>query len=198
MANPLMVLAHAVAEHGAENGVHAEPTAFGLNVSWYVAAAMTVLILFAILAQRRTRSLVPVSTVRLLKSRKQLEEARGLRAEAEALRKEYSDKIANAERDAAAMIDHARQEAEAIVAKAEEDTTTVIARRERMASEKIEAAERTAVAELRATTAAAATRAARGLIAKKPLRRCGQGSGEPGDRLHLNPQLWRWQPGGAR
>ena len=45
--------------------------------------------------------------------RQQLDEAKALRSAAEALRKEYADKIAGAEKDAAAMIEHARTEAEA-------------------------------------------------------------------------------------
>ncbi|MCJ2181353.1 hypothetical protein MTR62_01330 [Novosphingobium sp. 1949] len=95
----------------------------------------------------------------------QLEEAKTLRAEAEALRKEYADKIAGAEKDAAAMLDHARNEANAIIAKAEADTADVIVRREKMAQDKIKAAELAAVADLRMQAADAATAAARGLIA---------------------------------
>nr|WP_236554938.1 hypothetical protein [Novosphingobium sp. 9U] len=94
----------------------------------------------------------------------QLEQAKSLRAEAEALRQEYADKIANAEKDAASVIEHARHEAEAIVAKAEADTTEVIARREKMAQDKIGAAERSAVADLRTKAARAAAEAAKGLI----------------------------------
>ena len=97
--------------------------------------------------------------------RKQLEEAKSLRAEAEALRKEYADRIANAEKEAAAMLDHARSEAEAIVAKAEADTTDVIGRREKMAEAKIAAAELGAVTDLRNRAAAAAAAAAASLIA---------------------------------
>ena len=87
------------------------------------------------------------------------------RPEAEALRKEYADKIANAEKDAAAMLDHARHEAESIVAKAEVDTTETIARREKMAQDKIAAAELAAVTDLRNQAAAAAAAAAKRLIA---------------------------------
>jgi|GEM_PF-1424756 len=94
----------------------------------------------------------------------QLEEAKILRTEAEALRKEYADKIAGAEKDAAALIEHARHEAETIVAKAQADTTDVIARREKMAQDKIGAVERAAVTELRQQAAAAAAAAASGLI----------------------------------
>jgi F-type H+-transporting ATPase subunit b len=142
----------------------AEPVAFGImGPGVWVALSMSVLIgimLWLKVPARITgnldKSIAEIS--------KQLGEAKSLRAEAEALRKEYADKIASAEKDAAAMLEHARHEAEAIVAKAEADTTEVIARRERMAEDKIGAAERTAVADLRAKAAAAAATAAGGLI----------------------------------
>jgi F-type H+-transporting ATPase subunit b len=168
MANLLTLLAVATeygadaAEHGA---AHADPVAFGfIGPGLWVSLAMTVLILVALwlgVPKMLTSSL----DASIAEIRKQLDEAKALRAEAEALRKEYADKIANAEKDAAAMLEHARHEAEAIVAKAETDTTTVIARREKMAEDKIAAAERGAVAELRAKAADAAAAAARGLIA---------------------------------
>lgn len=162
MANPLLILAEAAAEHGA----HAEPVAFGMTPPMWVAASMAFLLAVAIYLK------VPGKITSGLDSsiseiRKQLDEAKTLRAEAEALRAEYAAKIANAEKDAAAMLEHARHEAEAIVAKAEADTTAVIARREKMASDKIEAAERAAIDELRARAAVAAASAARSLIAGK-------------------------------
>jgi F-type H+-transporting ATPase subunit b len=162
MANVLTLLS-AAAEHGAE---HAEPLALGLApASWIVAASMTVLILVA-LYLGVPKMLTGALDTGIAEIRKQLDEAKALRAEAEALRKEYADKIANAEKDAAAMLEHAKHEAEAIVAKAEADTTAVIARREKMAEDKIAAAERGAIAELRAKAAEAAATAARGLIAQ--------------------------------
>lgn len=165
MANSLLLLAHAAAATAGEHGAaHAEPTAFGLNPAWYVAAAMTTLILFAIFGAKAHKTVGSGLDSSIAEIRKQLEEARSLRAEAEALRKEYADKIASAEKDAEAMLAHARTEADAIVAKAEADTGDVILRRERMASEKIAAAERAAIEDLRARAADAATQAARGLI----------------------------------
>ncbi len=142
----------------------AEPTAFGLAPGIWVALAMMVLIGVALWQK------VPAMVTRGLDAsiaeiRKQLDEAKALRAEAEALRAEYAAKIANAEKDAAAMLDHAHHEAQAIIAKAEAGTTEMIARREKMAADKIEAAERSAVAELRGRAAQAATMAARTLIA---------------------------------
>ncbi len=162
----LMSLLAAAAEHAAEHGAHAEPLALGFApASWIVAAAMTVLILVG-LWLGVPKILTSGLDASIAEIRKQLDEAKALRAEAEALRKEYADKIANAERDAAAMLEHARHEAEAIVAKAETDATAVISRREKMAEDKIAAAERGAVAELRAKAAEAAATAARGLIAQ--------------------------------
>ncbi|MXP32626.1 hypothetical protein GRI94_12420 [Erythrobacter jejuensis] len=99
--------------------------------------------------------------------REQLDEAKKLRAEAEALRDEYSTKIANAEKDAEAMIENARHEAEALVEKAEADSKALIERRKRMAEDKIAAAERDAIDEVRATAARAAATASRKLIAEK-------------------------------
>lgn len=162
MAN-LLTLLSAAAEHGAE---HAEPMAFGfITPGMWVAGSMTVLILVALFLGV-PKMLTGALDTGIAEIKKQLDEAKVLRAEAEALRKEYADKIANAEKDAAAMLEHARHEAEAIVAKAEVDTTAVIARREKMAEDKIAAAERGAIAELRAKAAEAAASAARGLIAQ--------------------------------
>ena len=135
----------------------AEPSSLGLTPPMWVAASMAVLIvigLFLKLPSVLTRGL----DAGIAEIREQLEEARSLRVEAEALRQEYAAKIAGAEKDAAAMLDHARHEASTIVAKAEADTAAMIGRREKMATDKIEAAE------LGAKTAEAATSAARGLI----------------------------------
>ncbi|SFG33140.1 F-type H+-transporting ATPase subunit b [Novosphingobium sp. CF614] len=158
MANLLPLLA-AAAEHGAE----AEPAALGLAPGAWVALSMIVLLAVAVW-KKAPAMLTGMLDSSIAEIRKELDEARTLRAEAEALRKEYADKIANAEKDVAAMLEHAKHEAEAIVAKAEANTTDVIARREKMAQDKIAAAERAAIADLRAKAASAAAVAARGLI----------------------------------
>ena len=166
MANPLLILAQAAAEHGVAGAeLHAEPAAFGLNPVAWVALSMAALIAIAIW-KKVPGMLTSGLDASIAEIKKQLDEAKSLRAEAEKLRAEYAGKIANAEKDAAAMLDHARHEAEAIVAKAEADTTAVIGRREKMAEDKIAAAERGAIAELQAKAATAAAEAARSLIAK--------------------------------
>jgi len=145
----------------------AEPAAFGvLPAPWIVAAAMAVLLLIALFLK------VPSAAAKGLDSsiaeiKKQLDEAKALRADAEKLRAEYATRIAGAEAEAAAMVGHAKGEAQAIIAKAEADTAATIARREKIASDKIEAAQRAAIAELREKAAQAATSAAQGLIASQ-------------------------------
>lgn len=163
----LAILAAGAAEAAGEHGGHetAEPLMLGFATApQIVAASMAVLILVALVLK------VPSVLTKgldgsIAEIRKQLDEAKALRAEADKLRAEYAARIAGAEKEAAQLVEHAKHEAQAIIAKAEADTTAVIARREKIAGDKIEAAERAAVAELQAKTAAAAAAAARGLIA---------------------------------
>ncbi|MET1754586.1 hypothetical protein ABVV53_03810 [Novosphingobium sp. RD2P27] len=161
------------AEHGipAENGVHAgvethhaEPLLLGVAPPVaVVSASMLVLILIA-LWKGAHKMVTGGLDAKINEIKAQLAEAKVLRSEAEALRREYADKIANAEKDATSMIEHARHEAQAIVAKAETDTRDLIARREKMAEDRIGAAELAALAEVRAKAALAATGAAQDLI----------------------------------
>ncbi|RPF70619.1 F0F1 ATP synthase subunit B family protein [Aurantiacibacter spongiae] len=144
--------------------VHAEPELLGYAPFQWVSVAMAVLLLIAFVYAKVHRSLAGGLDARIAAIRENLDEAKALRAEAEALREEYAGKIADAEKDAEAMLDNARREADSIVAKAEDDTTAMIARRERMAQDKIASAERQAVAELRAKAADASTAAAARLI----------------------------------
>ena len=99
--------------HGA---AHPQPELWGLAPFQVVALAMAVLI--AIMLWKKVPQMV-VSGLdnKIAAIRQQLDEARQLRAEAEALRQEYQTKIANAEKDAAAMLDTARWEF-AVAAKA--------------------------------------------------------------------------------
>lgn len=145
----------------------AEPLLFGaIPPVMIVSAAMLVLI--GIMLWKKVPAMITSGLdSQIAAIRAQLDEARALRAEAEQMRAEYAARIASAEKDAAAMLDHARHEAEAIVARAEASTAEVIARREKMASDKIAAAEHAAVAELRQRAVSAATVAATQLIAAR-------------------------------
>ena len=159
----LAAAAHTVAHEGAE---HAEPTAFGIAPGGYVALAMIVVILIMLWAGV-PRIIAGMLDQRIAGIRQQLDEAKALRAEAEALRDEYARKAAAAEGDIEAMRASAERNAAEIVEKAKADAAAMIARHQSAAAEKIAAAERGAVAELRAKAASAAATAARQLIADK-------------------------------
>lgn len=159
MADILTLLAS-----GAEG--HAEPSVLGLDSYQWVALAMTVLI--AVFVWKKVPGLITGGLdAKIAEIRSQLEEAKTLRAEAEALRDEYAAKIASAEKDAEAMMASAREEADAIFTRAETDSETMVARRQRMAEDKIAAAERAAIAEVKARAVTAAAAASRKLIAER-------------------------------
>ena len=159
MFDLLAVAAHEAAEH-------AEPTAFGIAPGGYVALAM--IVVFAIMLWAGVpRIIAGILDQRIAGIRQQLEDAKALRAEAAALRDEYIQKAADAEKDIEAMRASAERNAAEIVEKAKADAAAMIERHKAAASEKIAAAERTAVADLRAKAATAATAAARELIADK-------------------------------
>ncbi len=162
--------AHAVT--AAEGGVgptgthHPDPSIFGLDATVWVSIAMTAFIL--ILVWKKVPGLITRGLDNQIAAiRNRLDEAKALRAEAEALRDEYARKIAGAEAQAQAMLAHADEEAKAVLAKAEADATELTARRARMAEDKIAAAERAAIQAVRAKAADAATRAAAAIIAEK-------------------------------
>lgn len=158
MADILMLLAA-----GAE--AHAEPGVLGLDSYQWVSLAMAVLI--AVFIWKKVPGIITGGLdAKIVAIRAALDEAKTLRAEAEALRAEYAAKIASAEKDAEAMLAGAREEADAILAKAEADSEVMVARRAAMAEDKIAAAERAAIAEVKAKAVTAAAAASKVLIAK--------------------------------
>lgn len=146
---------------------HAEPAIAGvLNATVWVSIAMAVFI--AILLWKKVPALITRGLdkqIAAIKSR--LDEARALRAEAEALRDEYARKIASVETQAAEMVAHADEEAKALIAKARVDADELVRRRGKMAEDKIAAAERAALGAIRARAADAAAKAAAAIIAQK-------------------------------
>lgn len=163
------VFATSKAEILAEEGhggapTHAAPELLGLAPYQWVSIAMLLLLLIAFLGAKVHRTITGGLDGKIQAIRDQLDEARQLRAEAEALREEYAGKIKAATGDAEAMLASARNEADAILAKAEADSTAMVARRQRMAEDKIAAAEREAIEDVRARAANAAAAASRKLI----------------------------------
>ncbi|MGY6552075.1 MAG: F0F1 ATP synthase subunit B family protein [Erythrobacter sp.] len=143
-----------------------EPAALGFDSYQWVGLSM--LILLGVFVWKKVPGMVTGGLdAKIAEIAKQLDEAKALRAEAEALRDEYAAKIADAEKDAEAMREGARREADSLLAKAEADSEAMVARRQKMAEDKIAAAEREAIADVKAKAVAAATAASRKLIAER-------------------------------
>lgn len=146
--------------------LHHEPTALGISAPGFVALSMLVVI-GLILWKRVPAMIAGMLDARIATIRTQLDEASRLRAEAEAQLAEAKARNAASAGDAAAIIAHAEAEAKLLISKAESDSADLVARRRKMAEDKIAAAERGAIAEVRATAADAATRAAAAIIARR-------------------------------
>ena len=152
-----------VSEPGAEHVV--EETALGFNTTGWVGIAALV-VLIGMLVVKVPAKIAAMLDKQIAGVRAQLDEAKVLRAQAEALRAEYEAKAKAAEADAATMRAHAQQEAHQIIAKAKHDAEELMARRTKRAEDKIAAAERNAIAEVRALAAETAAKAAAVLIAE--------------------------------
>ena len=148
-------------------GTHPEPELWGLAPFQIVSLSMLVLLLIALFGAKVHKTIAGGLDGKIAAIKDQLDEAKQLRAEAEALRQEYAAKIAGAEKDAEAMLVNARHEADALLEKAEADSKAMVERRKRMAEDKIAAAEREAVDDVRNRAVNAATNASRKLIAEK-------------------------------
>lgn len=98
---------------------------------------------------------------------KELDEAKRLREEAEAVLAEYARKAAAVEHEAEAIITEARAEAERFATEQRAALKTQIERRAQQAQEKIAQAEAHAMAEIRHLAADAAVAAAEKLIAAR-------------------------------
>ena len=96
----------------------------------------------------------------------ELDEARRLKEEAQALLAEYQRKQHEAEREAQAIIAGAKAEAERLAAEAKAKMEEFVARRTKMAETKIAQAEAQAVADVRAAAAEAAVAAAEKILSE--------------------------------
>jgi F-type H+-transporting ATPase subunit b len=94
----------------------------------------------------------------------ELDEARRLKEEAQALVAEYRRKQAAAEREAQAIVEGAKAEAERLAVEAKAKVEEFLARRTRMADSKIAQAEAQAIADVRAAAAEAAVAAAETIL----------------------------------
>jgi F-type H+-transporting ATPase subunit b len=101
---------------------------------------------------------------RSAKIAKDLDDARKLREEAEALLDEYRRKRGDAELEAKSIIEQARREAESLAVETRQKLADMLARRTKQAEQKISQAEAVAVKEVRALTTDAAIAAASKLM----------------------------------
>jgi F-type H+-transporting ATPase subunit b len=99
--------------------------------------------------------------------RTELDEARKLREEAQAILAEYERKQRGAEKEAESIITLAKEEAEALAAETRENLKVSLERRTKLAEEKIARAEEQAIGEVRATALNVAISAAERIIDKK-------------------------------
>lgn len=97
----------------------------------------------------------------------ELEEAKRLRAEAQALLVEYQQKRKEAEAEAAHIVAAAEREAEMLTAEARQKTDEFVARRTALSEQKIKQAETDAINSVRATAVDIAIAAAEKVIAQK-------------------------------
>lgn len=97
----------------------------------------------------------------------QLEEARRLREEAQEVLAEYTRKRAEAEKEAAEIVEAAKREAAQYAAEAKQKTDDYVARRTALAEQKIAQAETDAVNQVRSTAVDVAVSAAEQLLETK-------------------------------
>ena len=97
----------------------------------------------------------------------ELDEARRLREEAQALLADYQKKAREAEQEARSIVEQARKEAEAMGVEARRALDEMVERRTRLVQEKIARAEAQAVAEVRAAAVEQAVAAAESVLRGK-------------------------------
>jgi F-type H+-transporting ATPase subunit b len=112
---------------------------------------------------------VPAAIAKMLDDRadgirKELDEARRLREEAQALLADYQRKAREAETEARTIVDQAKREAEALAADARKSLAESLERRSKIAEDKIARAETQALSEVRATAVESAIAAAQELL----------------------------------
>lgn len=124
-------------------------------------AFVSLILFLAVLVYVKVPSIVAKALdARANRIRKELEDARALREEAQQLLAEYQRKRHEAEKEAADLVAAAQREAEHIVADAKAKTEEYVARRTKLAEQKIAQAERDAIAEVRARAVDVAVAAA--------------------------------------
>jgi F-type H+-transporting ATPase subunit b len=152
---------------GVADEAHDEETLLGLEAETWVYVSVSIFFVLAIVLGKVPARIAGALDERIAGVRRQLDEAKGLRAEAEALLSDARERSDAAAKEAAAMVARAESEAAELLKASEAAAAETIARRTAAAEAKISAAERSAEAELRAQMAQQVTAAAAALIASK-------------------------------
>lgn len=152
---------------GTEAVPHAEATLLGLEAETYVYISVAIFFVLAIVLGKLPQRMAAGLDARIAGVKRQLDEARALRAEAEALLADARARSDAATKDAAAIVARAEAEAAELIKTSEKAAAETIARRTAAAEAKIAAAERSAEAELKGEVARRVTAAAGALIAEK-------------------------------
>jgi F-type H+-transporting ATPase subunit b len=132
--------------------------------SFWVGLAFVLVV--ALTFKKVSRAVAANLDARAAKIRTQIEEARKLREDAQALLAEYQRKQRDAMAEAEKIISAAKSEAARLKVQAEKDLEHALARRKEQALERIAQSEAQALAQVRNTAVDAALAAAAALIAK--------------------------------
>jgi len=131
---------------------------------WVAASFVIFVLLFGKMGWTKITEMLDARGARI---QDELDEAKRLRAEAEAMMREAEADRAAAIAEAAQMIERAKLEAERVAAAASAEAEAAAKRRERMAMDRIAAAEASAVTEVRHAAAEIATAAVREIVATR-------------------------------
>jgi len=136
--------------------------------------ALAFVMLVAVLVWKKVPSMIAKSLdQRAAKIKDQLDQAKHLKEEAQALLAEYQRKHRDAAKDAEEMMAQARADAENFKNETKKSIATLVERQTRAAEEKIAQAEARAIKEVEATAAEVAVQAARKILAKQMKSRKG-------------------------
>ena len=164
VSTPVAGEAHAGTSVAGESH-HEEATLLGFGAEFWVYVSMAIFFALAIIVGKLPGRITAALDSRIDGVKRQLDEAKAVRAEAEALLADANARREAATKDAAAILARAHSEAEELIASSEKAATLTIERRTAAAHAKIGAAERAAEADLRAEVARRVTAAAATLIA---------------------------------
>lgn len=137
---------------------------FYADTSFWVAAS-TVVFVGGVLYSKAHKKIGEMLDARSDEIRKQIEEAKSLREEAENMLLDYQRKQRDAEKEAADMVAQAEEDAKIMLDAAKADLTEMAERRSRAAQEKIAQAEAAAVKEVQAVAVNVAVEAATAVLA---------------------------------